>query len=81
MTFSATEFSITSSAIKPTGKTIYLTADSQQEATKALLYTLSLKGKAYIGPSGRVVHSGKLSYSITEDKQESPLKVTEINKT
>lgn len=49
----------------PTGRELLFLADTIGDAVGHCLYTARLhNGHAFIGPSGRVVHDGKLAYSI-----------------
>lgn len=61
MTFNATEFENN----EATGLVEVYTAPDFQRALAKLLYTRRLSnGNAFVGPSGRVVHSGSKCYTL-----------------
>jgi len=68
--FKATEFSVTEQSITPTGNSEIYLAATIEEAVQACLYTKGLAGDASIGPSGKTVNCGGISYTITPDKDK-----------
>jgi hypothetical protein len=63
--FKAVEFE----GVSPTGMVETYLADSIEEAVQKVLYTRQLaNADASVGPSGRVVRSGKLAWSVVPDK-------------
>jgi hypothetical protein len=68
-TFIATEFLISDAAITPTGMVEKYMAETVEEAVRSCLYTKGLSnGNAKVGPTGRTVVVGNLSYAITAEK-------------
>ena len=65
--FKASEFN--SVDIYSTGNEEIFEAKDINEAVKKVLYCRKLKnGKSFIGPSGRVVHSGVFGWAVTKEK-------------
>ena len=66
--FTVTEFTV-GDAIEETGRVVTVTAKSIDAAVNTVLATARrFNPKAHIGPTGRVVHDGEVSFSITSEK-------------
>ena len=66
MLFRATEFN---NDIEKTGNEEIFDADDVHKAVEKVLYTRRLKdGNAFVGPSGRVVHTVGKSWAVTREK-------------
>ena len=67
-TFKAVEFK--SETVEETGRVEIYVAKDLKTAVQSCLYTKRLvDGRAYVGPTGAVVHVGKLSYSVVKEKK------------
>ena len=65
MTYNTTQFDNNVA----TGNVEVYTADTFEAAVASCLYTRHLtNGNAFVGPSGRVIHSGSKCYTITPGK-------------
>jgi hypothetical protein len=62
----ATEFDAN---MRPTGRSESYIADTAEEAVRKVLYTRQLRsGNARVGPTGRVVHDDRSSWTVTPEK-------------
>jgi hypothetical protein len=67
--FTATEYTVTEHAIAETGCVEWYSADTIDEAVRKCLYTKQLSnGKAFVGPTGRVVHCGEHQWCVMRAK-------------
>lgn len=69
MLFKASEFKVGNNDITKTGNEEIFDAVDADEAVKKVLYMRRLtNGNAFVGPTGRVVHSGEFGWSVTKEK-------------